>query len=79
MLGDKLLAIAEAVPLDTASIANIGAFAGKLFDYSHSANPPEGRGRINQTALLKELAHAAGNVDGRAGDVASPVTGQERN
>ena len=38
VLGDELLAIAEAVPLDAASIADIGAFAGKLFDY-HPNNP----------------------------------------
>jgi AcrR family transcriptional regulator len=38
VLGDELLAIAEAVTLDTASIADIGAFAGRLFDY-HARNP----------------------------------------
>ncbi|WP_329057927.1 TetR family transcriptional regulator [Amycolatopsis sp. NBC_01480] len=38
VLGDELLAIAEAVTLDAASIAEIGAFAGKLFDY-HTNNP----------------------------------------
>lgn len=38
VLGDELLAIAEAVPLDAASIADIGAFTGKLFDY-HMENP----------------------------------------
>ncbi len=38
VLGDELLAIAQAVPLDAASIANVGAFAGKLFDY-HTNNP----------------------------------------
>jgi AcrR family transcriptional regulator len=38
VLGEELLAIAEAVPLDAASVAEIGAFAGKLFDY-HSKNP----------------------------------------
>ncbi len=38
VLGDELLAIAEAVPLDTASTADIRVFAGKLFDY-HMENP----------------------------------------
>jgi len=38
VLGDELLAIAENVPLDSASVADIGAFAGKLFDY-HTNNP----------------------------------------
>jgi AcrR family transcriptional regulator len=38
VLGDELLAIAEAVTLDAAGIADIGAFAGKLFDY-HTNNP----------------------------------------
>jgi AcrR family transcriptional regulator len=38
VLGDELLAITEAVTLDAASIADIGAFTGKLFDY-HVANP----------------------------------------
>lgn len=38
VLGDELLAIADAVTLDAASIADIGVFAGKLFDY-HAENP----------------------------------------
>ena len=38
VLGDELLAIAEAVTLDAASIADIGDFAGRLFDY-HTDNP----------------------------------------
>ncbi|WP_426513511.1 TetR family transcriptional regulator [Dactylosporangium sp. McL0621] len=38
VLGDELLAIAQAVTLDAAGIADIGAFAGKLFDY-HTNNP----------------------------------------
>jgi AcrR family transcriptional regulator len=38
VLGDELLAIAEAVTFDTASVADIGAFAGRLFDY-HAKNP----------------------------------------
>jgi AcrR family transcriptional regulator len=38
VLGDELRAIAEAVPLDDAGIADIGAFAGRLFDY-HTDNP----------------------------------------
>ncbi|MET0493333.1 MAG: TetR family transcriptional regulator [Actinoplanes sp.] len=38
VLGDELLAIAESVPLDAVGIADIGTFAGKLFDY-HSRNP----------------------------------------
>ena len=38
VLGDELLAIAEAVTLDAASIANIGTFTGNLFDY-HTNNP----------------------------------------
>ncbi|MCO5970331.1 TetR family transcriptional regulator [Actinoallomurus soli] len=38
VLGDELLAIAEAVTLDTAGIVDIGAFAGRLFDY-HTSNP----------------------------------------
>lgn len=38
VLGEELLAIAEAVTLDAASIADIGAFTGKLFDY-HTNNP----------------------------------------
>lgn len=38
VLGDELLAIAEAIPLDAAGIAEIGTFAGKLFDY-HTDNP----------------------------------------
>jgi len=37
VLGDELLAIAEAVPVDAAAVTDIGAFAGKLFDY-HTAN-----------------------------------------
>src|SRR4051812_3753613 len=38
VLGDELLAIAEAVTLDATTIADIGTFAGKLYDY-HAANP----------------------------------------
>lgn len=38
VLADELTAIARAVVLDAASIADIGAFAGKLFDY-HMENP----------------------------------------
>jgi AcrR family transcriptional regulator len=50
VLGDELLAIAEAVTLDAAGIADIGAFAGKLFDY-HVRNP-----RL-QRLLLWEALH----------------------
>lgn len=38
VLGDELLAIAESVRLDAVGIADIGTFAGKLFDY-HTRNP----------------------------------------
>src|SRR6185295_8937559 len=38
VLGDELLAIAEAVPLDAEGTAAIGEFTGKLFDY-HTSNP----------------------------------------
>lgn len=38
VLGDELRAVAEAVPLDVAGIADIGTLAGKLFDY-HTNNP----------------------------------------
>ena len=54
MLGDELLAIAEAVTLDAAGVAEIGEFTGKLFDY-HTRNPHL------QRLLLWEALHFDAN------------------
>jgi AcrR family transcriptional regulator len=56
VLGDELLAIAGAVPLDAASIANIGAYAGKLFDY-HTNNP-----RLQRLLQWESLLFGSGPV-----------------
>jgi len=50
VLGDELLAIAEAVTLDASTVAEIGTFAGKLFDY-HAQNP--GLQRLLQWEALR--------------------------
>jgi AcrR family transcriptional regulator len=50
VLGDELLAIAEAVTLDARTVAEIGIFAGKLFDY-HTENP--GLQRLLQWEALR--------------------------
>ncbi len=53
VLGDELLAIAEAVPLDMEAVKDIGAFAGQLFDY-HTANRQMAR-LLQWEALRYEL------------------------
>ena len=50
VLSDELLAISLAVPLDSASVRDIGAFAGELFDY-HTGN--EQMARLLQWEALR--------------------------
>ena len=70
VLGDELLAIAEAVPVDAASIADVGAFTGRLFDY-HQDNPR--LQRLLQWEALLFGSHPVPDEAGRRGQYQQKV------